>query len=72
MIKVQSNVYDSSTVEGSSYDYKTKDLVVTFKHATYVYYDVEESDYIKFREADSQGKALNKYIKPYRYEKLEE
>lgn len=72
MIKTQTNVYDSSTVEGSTYDYKTKDLIVTFKHATYVYHEVSEADYIGFRESDSQGKALNKFIKPYKFTKHEE
>lgn len=72
MIKTQTNIYDSSTVEGSTYDFKTKELLVTFKHATYAYHEVKEEDYLSFRDAESQGKALNKYIKPYKYTKFEE
>ena len=72
MIKVQRNTYDSSTVKASSYDFKTKELVITFKHAAYVYSNVNVEDYEKFRDAESQGKSLNKYIKQYPYEKIEE
>ena len=72
MVKTQTNIYDSSTVEGSTYDFKTKELFVTFKHASYVYSNVNVEDYEKFRDAESQGKALNKYIKSYPYEKWEE
>jgi len=72
MINTQSNLYKSSTVEGSTYDFNTKELIVTFKHATYIYYEVKEEDYVAFRDAESQGKALNKYIKGYSYEKFEE
>ena len=72
MIKTQTNVYDSSTVESSTYIYKTKELFITFKHATYVYHDVIEADYIQFRESDSQGKALNQFIKPYKFTKHED
>ena len=72
MIKTQTNVYDSSTIEASTYDYKTKDLIVTFKHASYVYQEVKESDYVEFSTADSQGRALNQFIKQYKYSKVEE
>lgn len=73
MIKTQTNVYDSSTVEASSYDYETKDLIVTFKHATYLYRDVSVVDYLTFANDKSQGIALNSVIKGvYKYEKLED
>lgn len=73
MIKTQTNVYDSSTVESSTYDYKTGDLFVTFKHATYLYKKVSEVDYLTFANDKSQGVALNSVIKRvYEYEKLED
>lgn len=72
MVKTQTNIYDSSTVEASTYDFKTKELFVTFKHATYRYNDVNVEDYEKFRDAESQGRALNVHIKQYNYEKIEE
>jgi len=72
MIKTQTNVYDSSTVEASTYIYETKELFVNFKHATYRYIDVSEEDYISFSTAKSQGIALNNIIKgTYKYDKLE-
>lgn len=73
MITTQTNVYDSSTVEASTYNFKTKDLFVTFKHATYLYKNVDEDDYRTFANDPSQGKALNSLIKgKYDYEQLEE
>ena len=71
MIKTQTNVYASSTIEASTYDFKTNELIVTFKHATYSYSNVNVEDYEKFRDAESQGKALNEYIKKYKFERIE-
>jgi len=73
MITTQTNLYDSSTIVSSSYIYKTKELYVGFKHGTYLYKEVEENDYNAFRDATSQGIALNNIIKGvYKYEKIEE
>lgn len=73
MITTQTNVYDSSTVEASTYNFKTGELLVTFKHTTYLYKDVNEIDYRTFAEDPSQGKALNSLIKgKYEFEKLED
>jgi len=73
MIKTQTNVYDSSTVESSTYLYETKDLFVNFKHGSYLYKGVEEIDYHTFRDATSQGVSLNSIIKgKYKFEKLED
>jgi hypothetical protein len=73
MITTQTNVYDSSTIVSSSYIYETMELYVGFKHGTYLYKEVEESDYNAFRDATSQGIALNNIIKGvYKYEKIEE
>lgn len=73
MITSQTNIYDSSTVESSTYIFKTKELYVNFKHATYLYKDVNEVDYLTFANDKSQGIALNNIIKGnYEYEKLEQ
>lgn len=73
MIKTQTNVYDSSTVESSTYIYETKELFVTFKFGTYRYFDVTPEDYLTFSTDKSQGIALNTLIKGvYKYEKLED
>lgn len=37
----------------------------------YQYEDVDVYDYLKFRDADSQGKAFAQYIRKYKCEKLE-
>lgn len=63
--------YDSSTLTHAAYNFTTKDLTVHFIHASYVYENVELKDYLAFESADSQGKALNEFIKPkYKFEKL--
>lgn len=50
-----------------------KTVKITFKNGTeYSYFDVPVQDYLMFREDASQGKALNKFIKSYKYEKHEE
>jgi hypothetical protein len=52
-------------------------VIIVFKHgARYVYYNVQEHDYIAFRDIvnradkESHGKAFNKYIKSYKFDKL--
>ena len=70
--------YDSSSIlysecEDKENDYKT--LKIVFKGgSTYVYYEVDVQDYVMFIHGGldgSNGKALNKYIKPKcDYEKL--
>lgn len=73
MIKVQTNKYDSSTVKASSYDYATKDLIVVFEHASYIYKNVDVVDYLAFANDKSQGIALNNVIKgKYEFEKCED
>ena len=72
MIKSQTNMYDSSTIEASTYNFSTKELFVSFKHATYLYRNVEANDYLTFANEKSQGIALNSIIKgKYEFEKLE-
>lgn len=65
--------YDSSTIEASSYDFKTQSLCVIFKgDAMYRYDGVTEDDYVKFSTSDSVGAEFNKSIsKVYPFEKIE-
>jgi len=63
--------YDSSTLTSAAYDYKHKTLTVHFNHASYLYRGVEAADFEAFNLAESQGKALNEFIKPkYEFEKI--
>lgn len=63
--------YDSSTLKSAEYNYKTKTLIVNFNHASYLYNGVSRSDFESFNQAESQGKALNEFIKgKYEYDKL--
>lgn len=72
---VDKSWYDSSTVFYSECDDKDdslKNVKVVFKNgSTYVYKDVNVNDYLMFRESSSQGKALNRFLKQYEFEKLE-
>lgn len=73
MVLTQNNIYDSSTVEASSYNYKEQILTVLFNHATYVYHNVDAEAYQNFATADSQGRALNTFIKgKFEFEKIHE
>lgn len=67
--------YESSTVVYSECDDKDdalKTVKVVFKNgSTYLYKDVAVNDYLMFRESSSQGKALNRFLKHYEFEKLE-
>lgn len=59
--------YDSSNVKYSECidnDETKKVLKVTFKGGqTYIYRDVDVSDYVLFKNAESTGKAFNEHIK---------
>ncbi len=69
--------YQSSNIKFSEcidHDNELKTLKVVFNNGTQYRYDkVDVRDYLLFRDAESQGKALNQYIKPkgYAYIKLE-
>lgn len=67
--------YDSSNVlysECDDIENDYKNVKVTFKNgSTYEYKNVDVNDYIMFRENISQGKSINKFIKIYECEKLE-
>lgn len=68
--------YNSSNVvysECNDMNNEYKSVKIIFKNgSTYEYYDVNVNDYVMFREDSSQGSAINKYIKKYKYEKLKD
>lgn len=73
MITSTTSNYDSSTLTSATYNYKYKTLTVHFNHASYVYTDVNLQDWNNFNNSESQGKALNEFIKgKYDYEKINE
>ena len=69
--------YQSSNIKYSEcvdHDNELKTLRVVFNNAAqYEYKNVDVSQYLLFRDSESQGKALNQHIKSkdYSYEKLE-
>lgn len=69
--------YQSSNIRYSEcidHDNELKTLKVVFNNGTqYQYNKVDVRDFLLFRDASSQGKALNEYVKSkgYEYEKLE-
>lgn len=67
--------YNSSNIVYSEcIDHKDmlKEVKITFKNGNeYTYFDVSVQDYLFFREDSSQGKALNRFIKKYKFEKSE-
>lgn len=73
MITTTTSHYKSSTINSATYNFADKTLTIVFKWATYVYEAVDVDSWNKFNEADSQGKALNEYIKgEFEYAKYEE
>lgn len=73
MITSTTSHYKSSTINSATYDVTDKTLTVVFKWATYVYEAVDIETWNKFNLADSQGKALNEFIKgEFEYAKYEE
>ena len=71
MITSTHSNYNSSTIKSAAYNVEHKTLTVHFNHASYLYKDVELADWNLFNMADSQGKALNEFIKPkYEFEKI--
>lgn len=68
--------YESSNVIYSECDDNLnalKTLRIVFKNGTmYEYYNVNVNDYILFKEHQSQGKALNAFIKQYQCKKIGE
>ena len=73
MIKSQTTIVKSTTVDSLYYDAVSKELMVTFKsEVTYTYFEVTLEDYFKVITSESIGSALNKTIKGvYNYQKHE-
>tara|TARA_Y100000389_G_C17362164_1_gene464362 strand:+ start:336 stop:614 length:279 start_codon:yes stop_codon:yes gene_type:complete len=73
MITSTTSHYKSSTIDAASYNFADKTLTVVFKWATYVYEAVDVATWVNFNSAESQGKALNEYIKgEFEYTKHED
>ena len=73
MITSTTSNYKSSTINSATYNVADKTLTIVFKWATYVYEAVDVESWDKFNKADSQGKALNQFIKGnFEYAKYEE
>ena len=74
--EVDKTWYDSSNILYSECDDLKDSLKVvriTFLNGrVYKYIDVDVNDYLMFREATSQGKAFNTYIRKYQCERLED
>lgn len=68
--------FDSSNIIYSECDDLENSLKVVRVYFTsgrvYEYYDVNVNDYISFREAISQGKAFNTYLKKYSCKRLDD
>jgi len=65
-------IYESSNIIASKYNQSDKTLNIIFKHGgSYSYSNVENTDYIRFETAESQGKVLNSNIKKYAFIKNE-
>lgn len=65
-------IYESSNILASQYNQNDKTLNIIFKHGgSYSYSNVENTDYIRFETAESQGKVLNSNIKKYAFIKNE-
>ena len=65
--------FESSNVKYSEcddLDNQLKVVRIVFNNGQmYEYKDVNVNDYLMFREADSQGKAFNRYLRKYEFEK---
>ena len=73
MVISTTSQYKSSTIDSATYNFADKTLTINFKWATYVYEAVDSQTWDKFNMADSQGKALNEFIKgEFEYAKYEE
>ena len=63
--------HQSSTIQTSSYDNVTGELMVTFNGgSTYQYEGVTNEDYSSFVNAESAGRAFNEFIRKYEGQKL--
>ena len=66
--KITKSLYESSNIIASTYDKVNGDLNITFKNGgNYTYQNVTASDFTRFETSESQGKALNQFIKKYSF-----
>jgi hypothetical protein len=70
MITLQVNEYNSSTVLASKYEFATETLDILFENGAYRYLNVPVEVYAQFAAADSQGAALNQFIKGGQFETI--
>ena len=64
MIISQSNHFESSTLNSSSYDFNKRELFITFKSSiTYLYKNVNPKIYEEFIGSESHGSSFNRLIK---------
>ena len=64
-------IYDSSTIESSTYNFVKKNLLVKFKGGTEYYFEeVANEDYLSFSTADSIGRSFSEFIRPYSGKKV--
>ena len=68
--------YQSSNIKYSECidnDNELKTLKIVFNNGKqYEYEKINVFDFLKFRDADSQGKAFNQFIKKYEFKKLDD
>lgn len=58
---------ESSNIEKAAYHFVKKDLRITFKNGNkYTYHDISLKEFKDFCLAESHGKHLNQYIKPFK------
>lgn len=64
--------FNSSNVLYGEYNIKTQELIIVFKDGkTYKYINVPHRNFVQLERAQSQGRFLNKEIKPkFNYEKI--
>lgn len=61
--------YDSSNIKSSVYNFKTEELIITFKNkSVYKYFGVDKDEYYVFSSHESTGKAFHKWINGHDYE----
>jgi hypothetical protein len=70
MITLQVNEYNSSTVLASKYEFASETLDILFENGAYRYLNVPVEVYAQFAAADSQGAALNQFIKGGQFETI--
>ena len=72
-MKIKITNIDSSIIKSFSYNYETKEMIISFSgYVSYLYKDVEPNVVLDFIAADSKGKYINSIKNEYEFEKVEE